>query len=47
MFPKEAKDKQIGQNTQKYLAKCDADCRGNVFKNILIFSTKLEKRNAF
>ena len=47
MFPKESKDKQIDQNTQKYLAKCDADCRGNVFKNIMIFSKKLEKRKVF
>ena len=47
MFPKESKDKQIDQNTQKYLAKCDADCRGNIFKNIMIFSKKLEKRKVF
>ena len=46
MFPKESKDKQINQNTQKYLAKCDADCRGNIFKN-MIFSKKLEKRKVF
>ena len=44
MFPKESKDKQIDQNTQKYLAQCDADCRGNILKNIMIFSKKLEKQ---
>ena len=47
MFPKESKDKQIDQNTQIYLAKCDADCRGKIFKNIMIFSKKLEKRKVF
>ena len=46
MFPKESKDKQIDQNTQIYLVKCDADCRGKIFKNI-IFSKKLEKRKVF
>ena len=37
LIPKESKDKQIDQNTQKYLAKCDGDCKGNIFKNIMIF----------
>ena len=47
MFAKDSKDKQIDQNTQKYLAKCDSDCRGSIFKNIIIFSKKLEKRKVF
>ena len=47
MFPKESKDKQIDQNTQKYSAKYDADCRGNIFKNIMILSRKSEKRKVF
>ena len=47
LFPKESKDKQIYQNTQNYLAKCNADCRGNILKNIMIFSKKLEKRKVF
>ena len=46
MFPKESKDKQIDQNTQNYLAKCNAVCRGNILKN-MIFSKKLEKRKVF
>ena len=47
LFPKGSKDKQIEQGTQKYLAKCDGDCRGNILKNIMIFSKKLEKRKVF
>ena len=47
MFPKESKDKQIDQNTHKYSTKCDADCRGNILKNIMIFSKKSEKRKVF
>ena len=47
MSPKESKDKQIDQNTQKCLAKCDADCRGNIFKNMMIFLKKLEKKKVF
>ena len=47
MFAKDSKDKQIDQNTQKYLAKCDSDCRGSIFKNTIIFSKKLEKRKVF
>ena len=46
MFPKESKDKQIDQNTQNYLAKCNAVCRGNILKS-MIFSKKLEKRKVF
>ena len=46
MFAKESKDKQIDQSTQKYLEKCDSDCRGNIFKN-KIFLKKLEKRKVF
>ena len=47
MSPKENKDKQIDQNAQKNLAKCDADCSGNIFKNIMIFSKKLEKKSIY
>ena len=47
MFPKGSKDKQINQNTQKYSTKYDADCRGNIFKNIMILSRKSEKRKVF
>ena len=47
MFPKDSKDKQIDQNAQKYLAKCDGNCRGNILKNIMIFAKKLEKRKVF
>ena len=51
MFPKESKDKQIDQNTHKYSTttthKCDADCRGNILKNIMIFLKKSEKRKVF
>ena len=45
LFPKETKDKQIDQNTQKYLAKCDADCKGNIFKNNDI-SEKVRKKGS-
>ena len=45
LFPKETKDKQIDQNTQKYLAKCDADCKGNIFKNNDI-SEKVRKKES-
>ena len=45
LFPKESKDKQIDQNTQKYLAKCDADCKGNIFKNNDI-SEKVRKKES-
>ena len=37
LLPKESKDKQIDQNIQKYLAKCDADCGGNIFKKRKVF----------
>ena len=47
MFPKESKDKQIDQNTQKYLAKCDADCRGIIFKNNNIFKKVRKKKSVF
>ena len=47
MFHKESKDKQFDWNTQKYLAKCDADCRVNILKKIMIFSKELEKRKVF
>ena len=47
MSPKESNDEQIDQNTQKCLAKCNADCRGNIFKNMMIFLEKLEKKKVF
>ena len=46
MFSKESKHKQIDQNTQKYLVKCDADCRDNILKNNHIFE-KVRKRKVF
>ena len=45
MFPKESKDKQIDQNIQKYLEKCDADCGGNIFKNNDIFEKVRKKKS--
>ena len=45
MFPKESKDKQIDQNTQNYLAKCNADCRGNILKNNDIFQKVRKKKS--
>ena len=46
MSPKENKDKQIDQNAQKNLAKCGADCSGNILKNNDIFE-KVRKRKVF
>ena len=46
MSPKENKDKQIDQNAQKNLTKCDADCSSNIFKNNDIFE-KVRKRKVF
>ena len=42
MSPKENKDKQIDQNAQKNLAKCDADVVV-IYSKTMIFSKKFEK----
>ena len=47
MSPKESNGKQIDQNTQKCLAKWSPDCRGNIFKNMMTFLEKLEKKKLF
>ena len=47
MFAKESKNKQIDQSTQKYLVKCDADCRGKIFKNNDIFEKVRKKKSIY
>ena len=47
LFAKESKNKQIDQSTQKYLVKCDADCRGKIFKNNDIFEKVRKKKSIY